>query len=164
MKNRVRKRVRERLHSNSTEDEWFWTVDPDVTTDSIPKYTPEPNNYAKVHAWQRANPTTKAVHSYGGLRLWPKQLPDITSDDIKLNSMPRGQMQYVKEIGSTYKQLNIVLITYKQNNADELLKQLPERTVLVQDVDGIFEAHQQAANSRTFPLSGTSNANSNGLT
>ena len=59
--------------------------------------------------------------------------------------MPRGQMQYVKQIGCTYKELNIVLITYKQDNADELLKRLPERTVLVQDVDGIFEAHQEAA-------------------
>ena len=59
--------------------------------------------------------------------------------------MPRGQMQYVKQIGCTYKELNIVLITYKQDNAEELLKRLPERTVLVQDVDGIFEAHQEAA-------------------
>ena len=139
-------------YSNSTEDEWFWTVDPDVNTDSIPKYTPEPNNYAKVHAWQRANPVTNAVHSYGGLRLWPKQIPKVTSDDIKLNSMPRGQMQYVKQIGSTYKQLNIVLITYHNDNADELLNRLPEGTLHVKDVDGIFEAHQQAARLATTDL------------
>ena len=132
-------------HARTTTHEWFWTVDPDVTSVDLPDYAPEPNNHNKVHAWQRANPTTGAVHSYGGVRLWPRELPDITSDDIKLNSMPRGQMQYVKQIGCTYKELNIVLITYKQDNADELLKRLPERTVLVQDVDGIFEAHQEAA-------------------
>ena len=139
-------------HARTTTHEWFWTVDPDVTSVDLPNYAPEPNNHRKVHAWQKANPTTGAVHSYGGVRLWPRELPDITSDDIKLNSMPRGQMQYVKQIGSTYKELNIVLITYQQDNTDELLKALPERTLLVQDVDGIFEAHQQAARLATTDM------------
>ena len=139
-------------YAKGVEAEWFWTVDSDVTVQDVPKYTPEPNNHAKVHAWQRANPITNTVHSYGGLRLWPKQLPKVTSDDIKLNSMPRGATQYVKEIGSKYKQLNIVLITYHNDNADELLKALPEGTLHVKDVDGIFEAHQQAARLATTDL------------
>ena len=139
-------------HARTTTHEWFWTVDSDVTNVELPNYAPEPNNHNKVHAWQRANPITGAVHSYGGVRLWPKQLPDITSDDIKLNSMPRGQTQYVKDIACTYKQLNIVLITYHNKNADELLNRLPEGTLHVKDVDGIFEAHQEAARLATTDM------------
>ena len=139
-------------YADTVYDEWFWTVDPDVTTDSIPKYTPEPNNHSKVHAWQRANPVTGAVHSYGGLRLWPKHIPEVTSDDIKLNSMPRNTTQYVKQIASKYKQLSIVLITYHDDNHKQLLERLPEGTLHVKDVDGIFEAHQQAARLATTDM------------
>ena len=139
-------------YADTVYDEWFWTVDPDVTTDSIPKYTPEPNNHSKVHAWQRANPVTGAVHSYGGLRLWPKHIPEVTSDDIKLNSMPRNTTQYVKQIASKYKQLSIVLITYHDDNHKQLLERLPEGTLHVKDVDGIFEAHQEAARLATTDM------------
>lgn len=139
-------------YAKGVEAEWFWTVDSDVTVQDVPKYTPEPNNHAKVHAWQRANPVTSTVHSYGGLRLWPKQLPKVTSDDIKLNSMPRGATQYVKEIGSTYKELSIVLITYHDDNHKQLLERLPKGTLHVKDVDGIFEAHQEAARLATTDM------------
>ena len=132
-------------HANTTMHEWFWTVDHDVYCKDVPTFVPEPNNHNKVHAWQRANPVTNVAHSYGGVRLWPKQLPDITSDDIKLNKMPRGQLQYVKDIASEYKLYDIVLITYKQDNAQELLSKLPEHTQLVQDVEGIFNAHKKAS-------------------
>ena len=132
-------------YANTTQHEWFWTVDSDVACDNVPNYTPEPVNHNKVHAWQRANPTTNIAHSYGGVRLWPKQLPDITSDDIRLNKMPRGQLQYVKDIASAYNKYDIVLITYQQDNAQELLNKLPEHTQLVQDVEGIFNAHKKAS-------------------
>ena len=74
-------------HARTTTHEWFWTVDSDVTHVELPTIM-QSNQiiYNKVHAWQRANPVTGAVHSYGGVRLWPQTVPDITSDDIKLNS------------------------------------------------------------------------------
>ncbi len=126
--------------------ELFYTIDYDVNTpEGMVNFTPEPVNHNKVHTWQRANPVTGKAHSYGGIRLWPKQLPDITSDDIKVNKMPRGQLQYVKEIASIYKYYAIVLITYKQDNAEELLSKLPSHTQLVQDVEGIFNAHKKAS-------------------
>ena len=135
--------------ADKCDHEWFYTVDTDVTYPAVMRkqfdFTPEPNNIGKVHTWQRENPTTGAVHSYGGLRLWPKNIPDISSDDILLNNIPRKQMVYVKDLGCRYKELSIVLITYKQDNVKQLLKALPKRTLLVQDVEGIFEAHQRAA-------------------
>ena len=111
--------------------EWFWTIDNDVTCENVPNYTPEPVNYNKVHAWQRANPTTGIAHSYGGVRLWPKQLPDITSDDIKLNKMPRGQLQYVKDIASEYNKYEIYVISYKEdiNIVDEHIHRITNKGV-----------------------------------
>ena len=66
--------------------------------------------------------------------------------------MPRGATQYVKEIGSAYQELSIVLITYHDDNHKQMLERLPEGTLHVKDVDGIFEAHQQAARLATTDL------------
>ena len=137
-------------HANTTQHEWFWTIDNDVTCENVPNYTPEPINYNKVHAWQRANPTTGIAHSYGGVRLWPKQLPDITSDDIKLNKMPRGQLQYVKDIASEYNKYEIYVISYKEdiNIVDEHIQRITSKGVYathIRGVKGIFEAHKACA-------------------
>jgi uncharacterized protein (DUF2384 family) len=136
-------------YKKDTKGDYFYTIDPDVAP--LPEfkysYTPQLDGLNKVHAWQRANPRTNKTHSYGGIRLWHKDIEGLTSDDIQLNKMPRGSLQYVKATASIYKPYDIVLITYKQNNTDELLKALPEGTILVNDVEGIFNAHKQASNS-----------------
>ena len=138
----------EALKETSNGD-YFYTIDPDVTplTNFKYSYTPQLDGLCKTHAWQRANPRTNKTHSYGGIRLWHKAVTGLTSDDIKLNKMPRGTLQYVKATASEYKPYSIVLITYKQDNSDELLKALPKGTLLVKDVEGIFNAHQQASNA-----------------
>ncbi len=127
--------------------EYFYTIDPDVTVIDEFKfnYTPQLDSLNKIHTWQRTNPRTNMPHSYGGIRLWHKSIEGLTSDDIQLNKMPRGTLQYVKATASVYKPYHIVLITYKQNNTDELLSRLPEGTLLVKDVEGIFNAHKQAS-------------------
>jgi hypothetical protein len=132
-----------------TTGDYFYTIDPDVTPLSEFKYsyTPQLDGLNKVHTWQRANPRTNKTHSYGGIRLWHKGIEGLTSDDIQLNKLPRGTLQYVKATASVYKPYDIVLITYAQNNAHELLEALPDESVLVSDVEGIFNAHQQASNS-----------------
>ena len=61
--------------------------------------------------------------------------------------MDSGKMQYVKTVGSTYKPYDIVLITYQQDNEQDLLDKLPQGTHLVSDVEGIFNAHQTASNT-----------------
>jgi len=129
--------------------DYFYTIDPDVTPlpDFKYSYTPQLDGLCKTHAWQRSNPRTNKTHSYGGIRLWHKDIQGLTSDDIKLNKMPRGTLQYVKATASEYKPYHIVLITYKQDNYAELLSKLPEGTLLVKDVEGIFNAHQQASNA-----------------
>jgi len=136
-------------YKDVTTGDYFYTIDPDVTP--IPEfeysYTPQLDGLNKVHTWQRVNPRTNKTHSYGGIRLWHKGIEGLTSDDIQLNKMPRGTLQYVKATASVYKPYDIVLITYAQNNAHELLEALPDESILVSDVDGIFTAHQQASNS-----------------
>ena len=138
----------EALKETSTGD-YFYTIDPDVTPlpDFKYSYTPQLDGLNKVHTWQRVNPRTNKTHSYGGIRLWHKDITGLTSDAIQLNKLPRGTLQYVKATASTYKPYDIVLITYAQNNAHELLEALPDESILVSDVDGIFNAHQQASNS-----------------
>ena len=138
----------EALKETSTGD-YFYTIDPDVTPlpDFKYSYTPQLDGLNKVHTWQRVNPRTNKTHSYGGIRLWHKDITGLTSDAIQLNKLPRGTLQYVKATASTYKPYDIVLITYAQNNTHELLEALPDESILVSDVDGIFNAHQQASNS-----------------
>ena len=134
---------------DSVATDYFYTIDPNVTPlpDFKYSYTPQLDGLNKVHTWQRVNPRTNKTHSYGGIRLWHKSIDGLTSDDIQLNKLPRGTLQYVKETASTYKPYDIVLITYAQNNAHELLEALPDESILVSDVEGIFNAHKQASNS-----------------
>jgi len=133
--------------------ELFYTVDSDVLVDENFSYcyTPNLDSVNKVSVWQRTSPHTGLTHSYGGVRLWPKQLSsvmsEVTSDNILYNKTNSGKLQYVKQPGSSYKPYDIVLITYKQPDVERLLNKLPAGTLLVSDVEGIFNAHQVASHA-----------------
>ena len=140
-------------YSEQCASELFYTVDSDVIVneDFSYSYTPNLDSVNKVSVWQRLNPHTGLTHSYGGVRLWPKQLStvltDCTSDNILYNKTNAGKLQYVKQSGSSYMPYDIVLITYKQPDVDQLLNKLPAGTLLVSDVEGIFNAHQVASHA-----------------
>lgn len=138
--------------------DFVWSIDTDVepVQDIIDRgYMPDILSSTKIHTWQRGNPATGMVHSYGGLRLWPtkRSYDDMTSDALKLNRFK--QLQYVKEIGSSYKPFEVVFLSYKEPNAEASYNALCEKTDAhwVKDVEGIFEAHKEAAkqaNSKMF--------------
>ena len=129
---------------------FVWTVDPDVDADQNiieAGFLPELTNTHKVHTWQRQNPNNGSVHSYGGLRLWPTDIDcsKLTTDKIELNKIK--DLEYVKQVGCSYKPYDIVFLSYHEPTAEETFEQLSERFELiwVRDVDGIFEAHKEAA-------------------
>jgi hypothetical protein len=131
---------------------FLWTVDPDVSVEQSvldAGYLPDLLSTNKIHVWQRQNPHTQKVHSYGGLRLWPtqKDYSQLTTDSIRLNKLK--DIQYVKELGSTYKPYDIVFLSYKEEGATSAYKRLTARfpATWVKDVAGIFEAHKEAAQS-----------------
>lgn len=129
---------------------FLWTVDPDVSVDTSvldAGYLPALTDINKVHVWQRKNPHTNKVHSYGGLRLWPTSADysSLTTDGLRLNKIKNTQ--YVKEFGCTYKPYDIVFISYKEPNAQNAYERLTARFPAkhIADVDGIFNAHKAAA-------------------
>ena len=131
---------------------FLWTVDPDVSVEQgmlDAGYLPDLLSINKIHVWQRQNPHTRKVHSYGGLRLWPtqKDYSQLTTDSIRLNKLK--DIQYVKELGSTYEPYDIVFLSYKEEGATSAYKRLTARfpATWVKDVAGIFEAHKAAAQS-----------------
>lgn len=131
---------------------FLWTVDPDVSVEQSvldAGYLPDLLSTNKIHVWQRQNPHTQKVHSYGGLRLWPtqKDYSQLTTDSIRLNKLK--DIQYVKELGSTYKPYDIVFLSYNEEGATSAYKRLTARfpATWVKDVTGIFEAHKEAARS-----------------
>ena len=131
---------------------FLWTVDPDVSVEQIvldAGYLPDLLSTSKIHVWQRQNPHTQKVHSYGGLRLWPtqKDYSQLTTDSIRLNKLK--DIQYVKELGSTYQPYDIVFLSYKEEGATSAYKRLTARfnATWVKDIAGIFNAHKEAARS-----------------
>ncbi len=131
---------------------FLWTVDPDVSVDTRvldAGYLPELTNIDRVHVWQRVNPHTEKVHSYGGLRLWPTggDYTALTTDSIRLNKIKN--IQYVKAPGCTYKPYDIVFLSYNEPGAENAYKRLTARfpATWVKDIAGIFEAHKAAASS-----------------
>ena len=131
---------------------FLWTVDPDVSVEQSvldAGYLPDLLSTNKIHVWQRQNPHTQKVHSYGGLRLWPtqKDYSHLTTDSIRLNKLK--DIQYVKELGSTYKPYDIVFLSYKEEGATSAYKRLTARfpATWVKDDTGIFAAHKAAAQS-----------------
>ena len=132
-----------------THEPWFFTIDPDVKviSDDWQYFEPNINDHDRVHAWQRVNPHTRQTHGYGGIRLWPtKDIHDITSDQLRVNKIPR--IRYVKEPLSVYKPYPIVLLSYHEERAQTAFDALGKRSsnvLWVKDVDGIFEAHKEAA-------------------
>ena len=139
------------------ETPFVWTIDPDVKVDQKlldRGYLPSITQTNKVHAWQKLNPTTKKVHAYGGVRLWPtsNDYSGIKSDDLKLNRIKN--INYVKEIGSSTKTYDIVFLSYKEPKADKSFSKLQDHLrnnsllfnlIWVRDVKGIFEAHKIAS-------------------
>jgi hypothetical protein len=131
---------------------FLWTVDPDVSVEQCvldAGYLPDLLSINKIHVWQRQNPHTQKVHSYGGLRLWPtqKDYSQLTTDSIRLNKLK--DIQYVKEMGSTYKPYDIVFLSYKEQGSSNAYKRLTARfpATWVKDIAGIFNAHKEAARS-----------------
>lgn len=130
--------------------DFMWTVDPDVEEiNEVVKsgFVPEIVNTDKIHVWQRLNPHSDKAHGYGGLRLWPtaRDYSDVTTDALKLNKFKH--LQYMRTPGCTYKPYEIVFISYKEPGAETAYKRLTQRfdAHWVKDVEGIFEAHKQAA-------------------
>ncbi len=132
----------------SVEEPWFFTVDPQ-TQPLFPQWSYEPDvkDFDRVHAWQRLNPHTQQVHSYGGVRLWPTAHSDhITTDALIYNRIPR--LRYVREHGSAYEPYPIILLSYFEERAQRAFDALSERPFnvhWVRDIDGIFQAHKVAA-------------------
>ena len=133
--------------ASNIDSPWFFTVDPDVEiAPNKLSYEPNIDDRNRVHAWQKLNPHTNAVHGYGGVRLWPTEHLNYTTDQIKLNKIPR--IRYVKQPLSTYKPYPIVLLSYQEERAQtayEALRIRSDNIHWVKDVTGIFNAHREAA-------------------
>lgn len=139
------------------ETPFVWTVDPDVKVDQKVLdngFMPNILDINKIHTWQKLNPTTKKVHAYGGLRLWPTGIDhsNIKSNDLKLNRIKN--IQYVKEVGSTTNTYDIIYLSYHEPNANRGFQKLQDHIrsnnisinlLWVRDVKGIFNAHKQGA-------------------
>jgi len=137
---------------------FIWTIDPDVKVDQKvidSGYLPKITNVNKIHSWQKVNNITDKVHAYGGLRLWPTFIDYSTlkSDDVKLNRFK--QLEYVKEPGCTTNLFDVVFLSYKEPFADINFRKLQQKLIethpdlkliWVRDVEGIFNAHKEAAN------------------
>ena len=130
---------------------YAWSVDADVdVTESVIEqgYQPSVNAADKVHLWQRVKPNSTTIHSYGGLRLWPtdRDYSTLTTAQLRLNKI-KG-VQYVKEVGSTYKPYDTVFISFNDEYADKKFDALAKRVPgikHIKDVQGIFNAHQAGA-------------------
>ena len=136
-----------REFAENTESPWFFTIDSDVEP-TLTKLCYEPNidDHNRVHTWQKLNPHTNAVHGYGGVRLWPTEHLNYTTEQIRLNKIPR--IRYVKQPLSTYKPYPIVLLSYMEKRAQtayEALRMRSDNVHWVKDVTGIFHAHKEAA-------------------
>jgi len=142
---------------------FVWSVDPDadINVQATPVkmgFSPKVSDIAKVHCWQKTNDLKNVTHGYGGLRLWPTNgdYSKLTTDSLKLNKIKN--VQYIREQGSITEMFDIIFISYHEDNAPERFEKLQQRvselaTVSkrkprihwVRDVDGIFNAHQEAS-------------------
>ena len=136
---------------------FVWSKDGDVDAhqDVINSgFLPAMDKIHKVHVWQRMNPHTNNTHSYGGLRLWPtvNDYSDLTSEALFLNKIKN--IQYVRKPGCTYKPYEIVFLSYHEPYAENAYKRLQARfnVTWIKDIEGIFTAHQQAANTVTSSM------------
>jgi len=130
---------------------FVWTTDSDIKADQAildKGFMPAITNLKKIHCWQKINEKTGLSHSYGGLRLWPTagDYSKLTDTALKLNRLKN--LYYVREPGSTIIPYSIVLITYNTPDAANKWKALKEQygeIYWVNNIDGIFEAHKEAA-------------------
>ena len=136
---------------NECDSPFVWTVSPDVqvnTKDIEEKFMPAISDISKVHAWQIINPHTNKIHGYGGLHLWPTSVDYSYMDNENLRLNRLRDLQHVSSPGSTHKPFDIIFISYHEPNAKQAYDALCSKAEAkwVKDVEGIFQAHQQAAN------------------
>jgi hypothetical protein len=137
---------------------FIWTIDSSVIYNhELTKagFMPDMLDLDKIHTWQIRNPRSQKVHAYGGLRLWPtnKDYSDMTTEKLRLNRFK--DLQYVKEVGSESRPYAVVMISYHDDDADEKFRKIQEKipnAYHIHDVDGIFEAHKEAAKAVNTPL------------
>ena len=105
---------------NTVNTPWFYTIDPGTDVfDADWDFQPDVTDKDKVHIWQRLNPVTKQVHSYGGVRLWPTaHSADVTTDSIKFNK--NLNMKYIRESKCQFSLMDILYL----NDDTDILEQL----------------------------------------
>ena len=121
-------------------------------------FSPKVADINKIHCWQKVNDLTGQTHGYGGLRLWPTNgdYSKLTTEDLQLNKIKN--VQYVREQGSITEMFDIIFLSYNEPKAAERFEKLQQRVSelatiskrkprihWVRDVDGIFNAHQEAS-------------------
>ena len=145
--------------AEAKEYDWFYTVDNHVNLENNYRFAHTPNLDCinKTQVWQKLNPRTGLVHSYGGVRLWPNPpetaMGDLTSEKIRLNKMKPGKLQYVKEVASSVEPYEIFCISYLEdiNEVDKNIQRVTSKQVKhgwvthIRGVKGIFEAHKKCA-------------------
>lgn len=149
--------LKQQLNDFATKDSnaYFWTIDSNIDTVNFTgKYKPAVENADKLHVWQKLNPRTGKVHAYGGVRLWPNPLLDVfktsySSDDVRYSKTSKGKLQYVKNALCTSKPYDIVFLSYKEAGSTTAYERLTARfdVTWIKDIQGIFNAHKEAANS-----------------
>lgn len=138
--------------------DFAWTVDSDcVMFDELKEksFMPALMDRDKVHMWQIFSPHTNRTHSYGGVKLWPtsKSYQSLTTKEFNTGNF--RDKQYVRERGGTYVPYDVVFISYHDDAADEKFETLKEKCTNayhVKNVDGIFEAHKEAAKVATTKM------------
>lgn len=149
---------------------FVWTVDPHVNTNIKNSpikegFLPKITDVNKIHCWQKVNDITGQVHGYGGLRLWPTNgdYSKLTSDALKLNKI--RNVQYVKKEGCISNTFDVVFLSYKESDAERSFEKLKDKIceisttsakqinlIWVKDIEGIFNAHKQAAQQVTSKM------------
>ena len=146
---------------------FVWSVNPntDIDVQGTPTklgFSPKVADINKIHCWQKVNDLTGQTHGYGGLRLWPTNgdYSKLTTEDLQLNKIKN--VQYVREQGSITEMFDIIFLSYNEPLAAERFEKLQQRVselatvskrkpnlIWVKDIEGIFNAHQEASNRVT---------------
>jgi hypothetical protein len=89
--------------------QWFWVIDSDVDVaeDFDWDFIPDPWDTGKTHVWQILNPVTGLSYDYDGIKLYHKQPQS-------------GRDKYIKTVGSTRKNLDILYLDSSTNIIDQL--------------------------------------------
>lgn len=121
----------------------FFVVDDDVELheDFRLDFVPEIWDKQSIHVWQRINPHTETTYDYSGVYFYPESYQNKT--------------QYVREPGCITKPFDVIMLSYKEEFADQSYERLLEKcphAKRVHGVKGIFEAHKAAAELAETPM------------